>query len=286
MVHNEPEIFKILISMLDDSRNDIFVHVDQKSEISLFNSVKTKKSKIYFTQQRIKNFGGSPTQMETEFLLFEEAIAHLPYRYYHLLSGVDLPLKTQDYIHDKLDNQLYDWEYVGYIKDLDIEKSPVIKRVKYWYFHLTKLRSENKYLDLFYKIRRHIEILIQIILRVNRIHSFTIGFGPNWISVTQPFLEYLISQKCEVLKTFRRTFCVDEIFVQSVLLSSPFKDKVYDRYNEYHSCLRKIDWERGTPYTWTIKDFEELTNNDYLFARKFSSADMDIIYKLRDHLVK
>lgn len=139
---------------------------------------------------------------------------------------------------------------------------------------------------MFCNLRRHIEIIVQMIFRINRKHPFTIGFGPNWISITQPFATYLVSKKDEVLKTFRRTFCIDEIFVQSVLLSSPFKEKIYDKQNEYHSCLRKIDWKRGTPYTWTIKDFEELIGDDYLFARKFSSKDMDIVYKLKDHLMQ
>lgn len=59
--------------------------------------------------------------METEFILFEEALAHGPYHYYHLISGVDLPLKTQDYIHEKLDYQSYDYEYVGCVNNLDPE---------------------------------------------------------------------------------------------------------------------------------------------------------------------
>ena len=59
---------------------------------------------------------------------------------------------------------------------------------------------------------------------------------------------------------------------------------IYDETNSYHSCLRKIDWNRGTPYVWRSDDFEELTNDDYLFARKFSSCDMDIVLKIRNYI--
>lgn len=176
IAHDEPEIFHVLISLLDDYRNDIFVHVDQKSDISLFNSVRTKKSTISFTRKRINCFWGSPSLMETEFILFEEALAHGPYHYYHLISGVDLPLKTQDYIHEKLDYQSYDFEYVGCVNNLDPKTSPVMKRVKYWYFHLANLRSSNKFLNIFYNFRRHIEIIVQMIFRVNRKASLY-----NWL---------------------------------------------------------------------------------------------------------
>lgn len=33
MAHAEPELLTVLLSMLDDSRNDIFLHVDKKSAL-------------------------------------------------------------------------------------------------------------------------------------------------------------------------------------------------------------------------------------------------------------
>lgn len=60
MAHNEPEIFHVLISLLDDYRNDIFVHVDQKSDISLFNSVKTKKVRFLLFEKELVVFGAVP----------------------------------------------------------------------------------------------------------------------------------------------------------------------------------------------------------------------------------
>ena len=52
ITHNEPIIFDRLVRLLDDERNDIFVHVDSRSEIGLFNGIKLSKSKIYFLQER------------------------------------------------------------------------------------------------------------------------------------------------------------------------------------------------------------------------------------------
>ena len=50
--------------------------------------------------------------------------------------------------------------------------------------------------------------------------------------------------------------------------------------------MRKIDWERGNPYVWHEKDYDELINSEYLFARKFDeNVDKNIIDKIYGKLV-
>ncbi len=55
---------------------------------------------------------GEDSQIECEMFLFNEAYKKGPFDYYHLLSGVDLPLKSNDYIHDFFD-QNKGKEFVG-----------------------------------------------------------------------------------------------------------------------------------------------------------------------------
>lgn len=55
---------------------------------------------------------------------------------------------------------------------------------------------------------------------------------------------------------------------------------------EPHSSMRCIDWERGTPYTYTLDDYKMLMASDKLFARKFDeNTDFQICEKIRDHLL-
>jgi hypothetical protein len=45
--------------------------------------------------------------------------------------------------------------------------------------------------------------------------------------------------------------------------------------------MRLIDWNRGTPYTYRLPDFDELMNSDCLFARKFDmNVDARIVEKI------
>lgn len=75
--------------------------------------------------------------------------------------------------------------------------------------------------------------------------------------------------------------CADEVYKQTLLMNSPFKDTIFDSKKDFAGDTRLIDWERGHPYTWRSDDLEELITTEALFARKFnSSIDKDIIDKI------
>ena len=46
--------------------------------------------------------------------------------------------------------------------------------------------------------------------------------------------------------------------------------------------IRAIDWTRGDPYVWKKEDLSLLLESDDLFARKFSSDDMEIVMKVKE----
>lgn len=94
--------------------------------------------------------------------------------------------------------------------------------------------------------------------------------GCNWISITGPFASYLVDRKKDILKRYKFSICGDELFLQTILWNSPFKSNIYNEEDEYEGCMRLIDWKRGGPYTWTIKDLPEILNSDKLFMRKLS----------------
>ena len=57
-----------------------------------------KKSALHFVENVREQWGGY-SQIQSELILFQAAWEH-GYEYYHLISGVDLPIKTQDEIHE------------------------------------------------------------------------------------------------------------------------------------------------------------------------------------------
>lgn len=62
--------------------------------------VPSSKGKFFFVKKRMDIRWGDISSIKLEFKLFRMAYENGPYMYYHLLSGVDLPIKSQDYIHE------------------------------------------------------------------------------------------------------------------------------------------------------------------------------------------
>ena len=93
-----------LLELLDDPRNDIFVDVDAKADFNpeSFDGA-CKASGLTFLDHRIKVSWGGVSIMRAELRLLKKATATAKYDYYHLISGMDLPIKSQDTIHDFFD---------------------------------------------------------------------------------------------------------------------------------------------------------------------------------------
>lgn len=273
IAHNEPLLLKTLVSLIDDKRNDIFIFIDGKVDISLFNDIKVYNSNLIYTK-RCSNFWGGVSQIETEYILFETAANTGHYAYYHLLSGVDLPLKSQDYIHDMC-RRLNGIEFVGVVS----AEKEIERRTRYYYILQKHFRCSNVYQKVFIKIPQMGFVKLQQLLHVKRKYDMKMMMGPNWVSITDDFCRYLISKKDEILRMFNHTFLCDEIFIPTILWNSRFRANIYDLDNQYHSCLRKIDWQRGTPYLWRYSDVVELLDNneDYWFARKFTYKETKLI---------
>jgi len=279
MAHNNLEILQVLISMLDDERNDIFLHIDRKSNMLEGVSLATSRARLFVLQNRIDVRWGNLSQIKAEYVLFEEAFRHGPYAYYHLLSGQDLPVKSQDFIHQFFDMH-QGKEFVGINRGEEFEWDCRRKMMRYWL--LTRFtRTKYGVLNAVTKrANKYLSIFLSFFLHRSRMNF---AKGANWVSVTQPCVEYIISQKAFVMKRFNYTFCPDEFFLQTLVWNQPeFRKALYCGEDEYEGCMRLIDWKRGNPYVWTMADKDELLHSNRLFARKFDKKDTEIIKWIKE----
>lgn len=105
MAHKDDETLRTLLRTLDDPRNDIFIHMDAKNtgwdENRALASI--DKAGIFFVPRISVTWGGY-SQIACELGLLNAAVDKGRYTYYHLLSGQDLPIKSQDRIHSFFDS--------------------------------------------------------------------------------------------------------------------------------------------------------------------------------------
>lgn len=266
--HSNFYLLQNLISVLDDERNDIYVHIDKKSKEFDKSKITSKHSKLYFIN-RINIVWGGYSQIQLTINLLKSATQN-QYEYYHFLSGQDLLLKSQDYIH----NFFEDNKGKEFIHFSTTEFNKEFSERYKVYHPFQDIVGRNKKSILFYIEKVFVEF--QKILKVDRTKSLAIKFcgGCNWFSITHNLAKYILNNETTIKKLFKYTKCCDEFFLQTIVYNSKFYKNVYHKEfkSEYISCMRYIDWKRGNPYTFRINDYDELLNSGYLFARKFGAS--------------
>lgn len=268
IAHNEPEILQILLSSLDDGRNDIYVHIDRKASFDAA-ALRTAKSSLHVLPARIDAGWGDFSLVEIELALFREAYSNGPYAYYHLLSGVDLPIKSQDYIHAYCDGH-QGMEFIG-IAGHAAQKE-VDWRSQHWFLFPRDFQSGN----LFKKIVRAVFARLQSLVGYRRT-SLQVKKGSQWCSVTHGFVGYILQNTDFIRKTFSHTYCPDELFIQTLCWNSVFKERLYDRTDEFEGCKRYIRWADGVLQPLEVSEVPDMVQSSRWFARKFSSGRMDVV---------
>ncbi|QFJ56321.1 beta-1,6-N-acetylglucosaminyltransferase [Pseudobutyrivibrio xylanivorans] len=269
IAHNSWKQLQFLINTLNDSRNDFFLLIDKKStdfnEASFINGCCNASLTIV---EPVSIFWGDYSQIKAELALLEAATHKDHYDYYHLISGVDMPLKSQDEIHDFFDvNQ--GREFI----DFDAHGGAEIayERMRYYYLLQTHIgRKRHTCLKIF----RDTILLFQKILSIDRARDIKqyLEKGSNWFSITDDFARYIVAHSEFIEEYFKMTYCADEVFVQTMLNMSPYKDNWYGFKNKdiQYQNHRYVDWGRGKPYTFSKDEYPTLCKSPYMFARKFS----------------
>jgi len=269
MAHNQFDLLKMLISDIDDERNDIFLHIDSKTicDREMFGNW-VKKSKLFLVNPISIDWGGF-SQIECIIKLLEQAILTNCYSYYHFCVGVEFPLKSQNYIHDFFHNH-NGYEFIGFDNDI---KQSYEYRVRCYHVANGSDRQKGK-IGRVKHICRVAFVKLQTVVKYDRLKNDTniLKKGNACWSITDSLARYIVSQKEYIYTTYKHSFCGDEMFIHTLVYNSKFWEKVYNRYDEYDSCMRLSQWDRGNNI-YTSGDCALLINTDRLFARKFEGAE-------------
>lgn len=275
MAHNNWKVLRVLLELLDDHRNDIFLHIDVKKVLPDFCKNVLKHSQLTIINP-IKVYWADYTQVEATMRLLKAAHTRGEYSYYHLLSGTDLPIKTTEQIYSFFENS--GREFIGIVPH---EVYYSVRRVKYyhwllhnpWYRKCKLLKGLDRVLEY-----------VQKIFRINRLKGmqWKIMDGWNWFSITNTFVECLLANEEKIRSTFSNSIASDELFVQTIAYNSEHYKNLYDVKDLKNGTMRFIDWERGKPYVWgnDSQDFNLLMRSPYMFARKFDESQFDLVQQI------
>ncbi|WP_067088457.1 beta-1,6-N-acetylglucosaminyltransferase [Streptococcus marmotae] len=288
MAYDKFDQLAFQISLLDDPRNDIFIHIDKRSPLSDDDiqhiQAVAQHSTVYFTP-RMAVYWGDFSLVECELRLYQFVAEKGPYAFYHLISGTDLPLRSQDTIHaffaDKLDKI-----FITRYNQEEAEQFKLYHTVEHYHFFRkitprTLSPLPRKLLQFYQRFERK----IQTLLRVDRLHGkrSEMGFDgfSQWKSFNHEVLMSILRERPFIEKHFHHTFCSDEYYLPMVLKRLDLLSAIYhyepvnDIPDEFQGNLRYINWWDGRPYEWTDSeaDLAQLDKGialGHLFSRKFN----------------
>lgn len=278
MAYHQWELLEKLVGLLDDKRNDIFIHVDKKSKNVPFDEIKKAAmlSGIFFVDRLpVRRF--TYDLYEVTIALLRAAVTQGEYGYLHLITGQDLPIKNQDYIHDFFERN--DGKNFVDVVPMEKMREHWRERISLYHFFSPCLTPTAKGYGLV-KMADRASLAIQKKLRVNRIRRLEIKgwqlrYGSAWFSITKEFAEFLLANEAKTQKIFKKwTYIPEEAILQSLVWNDRFRDTLFDAdfidHDLNRANLRMIFWSGKTsPETITMEHVKELGNTPNLFARKF-----------------
>lgn len=276
LAHNEPELLSLLVERLDDVRNDIYIHFDRK--LSILPDIKTQHAGLYILKDRVDVRWADVSMLEAEYKLFHAVVdSGSQYSHHHLISGVDLPLKNQDYIHSFF-AQHQGKEFVG------LHQRPMNshadRALHYWHPFTRSFRGSGCVFAI-KRILRYLVIQTQVLLGIRRNTTIPFHKGGQWVSITRELIDYLLEQEDRAFTIFSRTFGADEYFVPTLIWDTPFMERLFDATDESRGAMRYIGWRAdGQLIDFTSQDLPALQQTEYLFARKFNSRNKAFLQEI------
>ncbi len=270
LAHQDFNILQLLVDSLDDTRNDIYIHIDRK--VNSFPQIKTNKSRLKFLEgdKRIDVRWGDVSQIEAEFSLFKESIQDCSYHYYHIISGTHLPLVNQDVMHQFFNGR----DEVEYFAIMPFSEEELIRKGNRLNL-MMKSFSTNVTAQKIWRLGIRIQELIHF--KINKKTKFI--KASNWVSLTDKAIKYLLENQSKILKKYKYSMCGDELFIPTELALSNKKftmkfleDYLYHKVGDANSTVLTMD------------DYTQIQQSKALFARKFSEQHKDLVDKILNNV--
>jgi len=265
LVHkNENQINKLIDHLSKDF--DVYVHIDKSASINI------KNRNNVFVFKEYKTYWGSFNIVLSTLLLLKEA-HQKGYDRYILISGQDLPIKTNEEIKTFFKNN--DSEYIDMIKIPREDGWPRIDRLTHYHLD-SKYHGQDDIIKykIFYRLgRRMLSFYSKCFPRKL---NYTFYAGPQWFNFTHncvnKIFDYLASDK-NYIERYKWTLISDEIFFPTII-------HLFEGLKIEKNCLRYLDWDivAEHPRTLQMDDYEKIMQSDALFARKFDEEiDKEVI---------
>ncbi|MET4082944.1 hypothetical protein ABIB40_002911 [Pedobacter sp. UYP30] len=276
LVHKNFSQLDRMIKALDGNGVFFYVHVDRDFSRSI-------EKCDFLTAENVKiisksfsvNWGGF-SMVKATIELINESVKSKNKGYHVLISGQDFPIMSKEIIFNKLSAN-YGLEYIEYWP-LPYKKWAYGGRNRieqYWFIDKIGL-NESTIIANLQKINGFVR---------NGLFDFPIFGGSQWWCLTYECICYVlkfIKKNRVIINYFELTLIPDELFFQTILLNSLYRDRIVN------DNLRYIDFEKGSSHPKTLKKscLKSLQSSGKLWARKFDNQQDSEILDLIEFSIK
>lgn len=280
MAHKGPEQLERLIRRMKHPMFDFYIHLDKKSDILPFKYLENLEN-VFFVSRRIECNWGGYSFVKAILCSVKEVIGSTEkYAFINLMSGQDYPLKPMDELYRFLKHRT-GISFISYeLVDNGWWKHAV---TRFKFYHFTDYKMKGRY--MLQKLANALMPYRKFPLNINLYGSS----NSSWWILSTDAAEYLVNfieNNSKLNRFMQFTWGSDEFLIATVLMNSPFKDKIVN------NNLRYIDWSEGGPHPkiLSVHDLQPLLETDNFFARKFDikvdAEILDLIDQYTEHPAK
>ncbi|MDM1352172.1 hypothetical protein HX017_16330 [Myroides marinus] len=275
--HTDVELLNRFICKVKDYLFiDLYVHVDAKS--SIINEI-VRYENLFIIDKRIDVKWGTFSQIEATLELMKVACgANKKYDYISLISGQDYLCKSISEIVEYLvENKGKEFIEICELPKKELKYNGGIGRVSlYWPSYLTYNKS------FLIKLVRNIYLQFIAVFLKKEISSLgKLYYGSSWFTLSGECVEFILQylkNNPSYIKPFKSSGCGDEVFFQTLIMNSNFKEKVVNKN------LRFIRWEGdSSPIYLNENYYEEISYSECFFVRKVSTQNSLVLLDLIDN---
>ncbi|MGX5819039.1 beta-1,6-N-acetylglucosaminyltransferase [Chitinophaga lutea] len=257
LAHKNPPQLQRLLQRLQHPGIDCYVHLDGKADIRQWAEC-FAMPQVYPIRRRVKvNWAGYGTIGAALNSVREVVGAGKQYSFIHLISAQDYPLTDAGSLVRFFDARRGQ-EFLDVLPPEKLE--PMMSKIAQYHFEDLRLPGKYRLARIFNRMmppRRHPL-------------GMKVYGGSLWWSLSMECAAYCVQyydRHPAMRRFYKYTWGGDEFIFQTIILNSPYKDRVVRDH------LRYIDWSEGFahPKTFTPGDLPAILSSGKLLARKFDA---------------
>lgn len=255
LCHKHPDQVRRLVEELDDDGVNFVIHVDKRSAglRPQLEQMLSGRKNVSFARQ-LPCYWGRFSIVEATLSAMKLALEQ-PFDYAVLLSGQDYPVKSRRTIR----------QFFADRRGREFIESFSLLQPNRWSGNAGVFKPERRAFSFVLGFRSRL-------WSTGWQRRFPLDHvpygGAQWWALTREAIDYIVefvAAQPAYARYFRFAMAPDEMFFQSILSNSPFRERIADRVT--YDCWHHPD--PPYPKILTDEDFSALREPAWLFARKF-----------------